>query len=87
MGQARNNFLNRGGRSDVHLDVAPEVPLVMANRRRIVQVPGNLLSNAANNSPFTLAFVLGQSPTTPPGTELVFAGAQGRQWGLGCVDI
>ena len=29
----------------------PELPLVMADRRRIAQVIGNLLSNAARHSP------------------------------------
>ena len=33
------------------IDVAPDLPLVMADRRRIVQVIGNLLSNAARHSP------------------------------------
>ena len=49
--QARNNFLSGGGRDNVHIDVEPELPLVMAGRRRIVQVLGNLLSNAAEHSP------------------------------------
>ena len=49
--QARNTFLSGGGRNNLHLDLEPELPLVIADRRRVVQVLGNLLSNAAQNSP------------------------------------
>ena len=40
-----------GGRNSLAIDIEPDLPLVMADRRRIVQVLGNLLSNAARNSP------------------------------------
>ena len=49
--RARNNFLSAGGRNELDIDLAPDLPLVMADRRRIVQVIGNLLSNAARHSP------------------------------------
>ena len=49
--RARNLFLSGGGRTHLHIDLAPDLPLVMADRRRIVQVLGNLLSNAARHSP------------------------------------
>ena len=49
--QARNNFLTGGGVNVVHIDFAPGLPLVMADRRRVVQVLGNLLSNSARHSP------------------------------------
>ena len=49
--RARNNFLSAGGRNALDIDLAPDLPLVMADRRRIVQVIGNLLSNAARHSP------------------------------------
>ncbi|MCY4623384.1 MAG: response regulator [Chloroflexi bacterium] len=49
--RARSAFTSAGGRDNVGIDVAPDLPLVMADRRRIVQVIGNLLSNAARNSP------------------------------------
>ena len=49
--RARNLFLSGGGRDNLHIDLAPDLPLVMADRRRIVQVLGNLLSNAARQSP------------------------------------
>ena len=48
--QARNTFLSGGGRHPVPIDIPPNLPLVMADRRRIVQVLNNLLSNAARHS-------------------------------------
>jgi len=50
---ARNYFLSGGGRNNIRLDLEPDLPEVMADRRRIVQVLGNLLSNAARHSPET----------------------------------
>ena len=49
--RARNTFLSGGARHDIRLDLPPDLPRVMADRRRIVQVLGNLLSNAARHSP------------------------------------
>ena len=49
--RARNTFLSGGGRHTVFIDLPPALPLVMADRRRIVQVLNNLLSNAAQHSP------------------------------------
>ncbi len=49
--RARSTFLSAGGRSRLDIDLAPDLTLVMADRRRIVQVIGNLLSNAARHSP------------------------------------
>ena len=49
--RARSGFTNSGGKNDLAIDVEPDLPLVMADRRRIVQVLGNLLSNAARHSP------------------------------------
>ncbi len=49
--QARNSFLSGADRNNVHIDLEPDLPLVMADRRRIVQVLVNLLSNAAKHSP------------------------------------
>ena len=49
--QARNTFLSGGGRNPVRIDLPPELPRVLADQRRMVQVLGNLLSNAARHSP------------------------------------
>ena len=49
--RARNAFSNGGGRNPLEITIAPGLPLVLADRRRIVQVLGNLLSNAARHSP------------------------------------
>ena len=49
--RARNTFLSGGGRSNIRIDLPPDLPRVTADRRRIVQVLGNLLSNAARHSP------------------------------------
>ncbi len=49
--RARSAFTSAGGRNPLQIDVEPKLPLVMADRRRIVQVLGNLLTNAARNSP------------------------------------
>ena len=49
--QARNTFLSGGGRHTVHIDLPLDLPQVMADRQRIVQVLNNLFSNAAQYSP------------------------------------
>ena len=49
--QARNTFTSGGGRHAVRIDLPPELPRVMTDRQRIVQVLNNLLSNAARHSP------------------------------------
>ena len=49
--EAKNTFLTGGGRRSLTIDMQLDLPLVMADRRRIVQVLCNLLSNAARYSP------------------------------------
>ncbi len=49
--RARRAFASAGGRSQLAIDIDPDLPLVMADRRRIVQVLSNVLSNAARHSP------------------------------------
>ena len=48
--EARNVFLSGGGRENVVMDLEPDLPPVLADGRRIVQVLGNLLTNAARYS-------------------------------------
>ena len=49
--QARRTFLSVGPVQNVQIDVPPDLPRVMADARRIVQVLTNLLANAARYSP------------------------------------
>ena len=49
--RARSAFTNARSRNPLQVDIEPDLPLVMADRRRIVQVLANLLTNAARNSP------------------------------------
>ena len=48
--EARSRFQSGGGRNNLRIDLSPELPLVMADGRRVVQVLSNLLSNAARHS-------------------------------------
>ena len=56
--EARNTFLSSGGRSTIEIDLPPDLPWIMADRRRIVQVLNNLLSNAARYSEASAAIRL-----------------------------
>ena len=49
--RARTAFLSGGARHAVRVDVPPDLPRVMADPQRIVQVLNNLLSNSARHSP------------------------------------
>ena len=51
VGEARNGFRSGGGRHNIEIDLARDLPWVMADRLRMVQVLGNLLTNAARHSP------------------------------------
>ena len=48
--RAKHTFLSGGGRNNLDIDLPLDLPLVMADRRRIAQVISNLLSNAARHS-------------------------------------
>ena len=48
--RARSAFASAGRTNNLTVDLEPDLPLVMADRRRIVQVLGNLLTNAARHS-------------------------------------
>ncbi|MDE0664835.1 MAG: response regulator [Acidimicrobiaceae bacterium] len=47
--QARDTFAGAGGSQPVRVELPPDLPLVLADARRIVQVLNNLLSNAARH--------------------------------------
>ena len=49
--EARRRFLGAGGRENLLADLPADLPLIMADRRRVVQVLANLLSNAVRYSP------------------------------------
>ena len=49
--EARNTFLSGESRHAVVIDLPLDLPRVMADRRRIVQVLNNLFTNAARHSP------------------------------------
>ena len=48
--EARIMFMSAGRTNRIQIDVAPNLPQVMTDRRRIVQVLNNLLANAAKHS-------------------------------------
>ena len=49
--RARSAFSSAEAGNPLEIDIPPDLPLVLADRRRIGQVLGNLLSNAARHSP------------------------------------
>ena len=49
--EARNRVLSGNRSNNLHVDLSPDLPPVLADRRRIVQVIGNLFSNAAKYAP------------------------------------
>ena len=51
--RARTAFLSGAARHTLVIDLPPDLPWVMADRDRIVQVLNNLLANAARHSPET----------------------------------
>ena len=57
--EATRRFSAGGARHAVRVELASSLPEVMADRRRIVQVLGNLLSNAARHSPETAPITVG----------------------------
>ena len=49
--QARTTYLSGGARQTMRIDLPEDLPPVMADERRIVQVLNNLFSNAARHAP------------------------------------
>ncbi len=60
--QARSTFLSGGGSNNIEFDLPPDLPRVMADRRRVVQVLNNLLTNAARYSDASSAIRLTAVP-------------------------
>ena len=48
--EAKSRFLGSGGRDDLQLELATDLPHILADRRSILQVLDNLLSNAVSYS-------------------------------------
>ena len=74
--EARNRFLGAGGSERLNIDLEPDLPEVMADRRRIAQVLGNLLSNAVRHSPD--GSPVGVSAVRDGSHAVVFVSDQGR---------
>ena len=60
--EAGNAFRIGGPGHSLRIDVPPDLPWVMADRSRIVQVLGNLLTNAARHSPESSAIRVSATP-------------------------
>ena len=50
VGEARNSFRSTGNGHIIEIDVPQDLPWIMADRLRMLQLLGNLLNNAAKNS-------------------------------------
>ncbi len=61
--EARNTFLRGGGRNEVKLEIAPDMPPAQADARRVSQALNNLLSNASKNSPDSSTIRVSARPT------------------------
>ena len=68
--RARNSFLTGGGGTNIHIDMELDLPQVMADRRRIMQVLVNLLNNAARHSPESSTITL---TTSREGEHVAFS--------------
>ena len=60
--QAREAFVSEGVNNSIAVDVAPDLPRVMADRTRMLQVLNNLLANASERSPESSAIMVRVSP-------------------------
>ena len=62
MGEVGNAFRVGGHGHNLRLGIPPDLPWIMADRSRIVQVLGNLLANAARHSPESSTIGLSAAP-------------------------
>ena len=60
--QARETFVSEGVNNSIAVDVAPDLPRVMADKTRMLQVLNNLLANASERSPESSAIMVSVSP-------------------------
>ena len=60
--QARVAFLGQGVANSIAVDMAPGLPRVMADRKRLSQVLNNLLANASERSPESSVIMVSVSP-------------------------
>ena len=74
--QARKTFRSGGRTNPVRIDLPPDLPRVLADRQRIVQVLGNLLTNAARHSP--VASMIRVSAAVENGHVAVSVADEGR---------
>ena len=83
--QARGTFISGGGRHAVGIDLPPDLPPVLADRQRIVQVLNNLLANAARHAPDTAAIRMAAERDGEHLGQLFrkYAAAGDREGGLG----
>ncbi len=68
--EARTMFLSGATRHSINIDLEPDLPRVLADKRRIAQVLANLLSNAAKHSPERSAI---QVAAIRSGTHIAFS--------------
>ncbi len=59
--QAREAFLSQGVTNSIAVDMAPGLPRVMADKKRMLQVLNNLLANASERSPESSAIMVSVS--------------------------
>ncbi|MCY4012179.1 MAG: response regulator [Gammaproteobacteria bacterium] len=57
--RARRTFLNAGSRHTVRIELPPDVPPVLADTNRVIQVLNNLLANAARHAPASSSIAIG----------------------------
>ncbi len=62
IGEAGNAFRIGGNRHSLSIDIPPDLPWVMGDKSRIIQVLGNLLANAARHSPDSSTIAVSATP-------------------------